>query len=43
MSEYEFWRETPKRIILKARIYARFKNQNDDSNEAKFGYIDEIF
>lgn len=44
MSEYEFWRSTPKQLVIKSRIYARFKNQNDDPvEEVQFGYIDDVF
>ena len=44
MNDYDFWRSTPKQLIIKSRIYARFRNQNDDpQDETQFGYIDEIF
>ena len=45
MSDYEFWRSTPKQLIIKSRIYSRFKNnENDDpESEVPFGYIDVVF
>ena len=44
MSDYDFWRSTPKQLVIKSRIYARFrKEENDDSEEVQFGYIDDVF
>ena len=44
MDDYEFWRNTPKQLVIKSRIYARFKNQNDGpAEEVQFGYIDDVF
>ena len=44
MDDYEFWRSTPKQLIIKSRIYAKFRNQNDDpQSEVPFGYIDDVF
>lgn len=44
MSEYEFWRSTPKQLVIKSRIYTRFRNQYDDPvEEVQFGYIDDVF
>lgn len=44
MSDYDFWRSTPKQLIIKSRIYSRFKNQNDDPiDEAPVGFIDDVF
>ena len=44
MDDYEFWRSTPKQLVIKSRIYARFrKDENDDPEEVQFGYIDDVF
>ena len=45
MSDYEFWRSTPKQLLIKSRIYSRFRNQENDDpvEEVQFGYIDDVF
>ncbi len=46
MNDYEFWRSTPKQLIIKSKIYARFKNENENDGpveDAQFGYIDDVF
>lgn len=43
MSDYEFWRSTPKQLIIKSRIYARFKKDDDPTEDVQFGYIDDVF
>jgi hypothetical protein len=44
MTEEEFWHSSPKQLIIKARLYTKFRNQgNDDPEQVQFGYIDEIF
>lgn len=45
MDDDEFWRSTPKQLVIKSRIYARFKaNENDGpESEVQFGYIDDVF
>ena len=44
MNDYDFWRSTPKQLVIKSRIYARFRNQeNDGPEEVQFGYIDDVF
>ena len=45
MDDYEFWRSTPKQLVIKSSIYSRFKNkENDDPVEdVQFGYIDDVF
>lgn len=45
MDDDEFWRSTPKQLLIKSRIYSRFKNQETDGpdEEVQFGYIDDVF
>ena len=53
MSDYEFWRSTPKQLIIKSRIYSRFKNNENEELEnviVEFYkslqeeiYIDDVF
>ncbi len=44
MNDDEFWKSTPKQIIIKSRIYARFRNHDDDpQDDVPFGYIDDVF
>ncbi len=44
MDDDEFWRSTPKQLVIKSRIYSRFKKQEDGpESEVQFGYIDDVF
>lgn len=45
MDDETFWKSTPKQLLIKSRIYSRFRNEANDGpvEEVQFGYIDEIF